>query len=154
MRQYSGVSLRLSSAAAGTKALVPTLRVEPRDTPGERAQGSVEVELANDLAALVDQLEEWAATAAAEHWELAFRQGHDFGRADNVEARLLFVGGDHTCSLTFRLDQIESIQEFEHELWLTLDVTDGIGTGVHLTPAGLDVELHHIIGPPLGGTPA
>ncbi len=125
---------------------MPTLRVEPRDTPGERAQDSVEVELADDLAALVDQLEEWAATAAAEHWELAFRQGHDFGRADNVEARLLFVGGDHTCSLSFRLDQLESIQKFEQGLWLTLDEQDGIAKAAHLSPLGLDVELHHITG--------
>jgi len=131
---------------------VPTLRVEPRDTPGERAEEPVEVEIADDLAVFADQLEEWAATA--EHWELAFRQGHDFGRADNVEARLLFAGGDHTCSLTFRLDQVETLQAFERELWLTLEVTDGIGTGVHLAPAGLDVELHHIVGPPLGGTAA
>jgi len=142
----------LTPAARGTKAVVPTLRVEPRDTPGERAGDPVEVEIADDLAVFADQLEEWAATA--EHWELTFRQGHDFGRADNVEARLLFAGGDHTCSLALRLDQIESTQEFERELWLTLDVTDGIGTGVHLTPTGLDVELHHIVGPPLGGTPA
>ena len=42
-----------------------------------------------------------------EHWELSFRQGHDFGRPDNVEARLLFSGADHTCSLTFRLDQLD-----------------------------------------------
>jgi hypothetical protein len=131
---------------------VPTLRVEPRDTPGERADEPVEIEIAEDVAVYTDQLEEWAATM--EHWELAFRQGHDFGRPDNVEARLLFVGGDHTCSLTFRLDQLESVQHFERELWLTLDERDGIGQAVHLTPLGLDVELHHIVGPPLGGTAA
>ena len=131
---------------------MPSLRVEPRDTPGERAEEPVEVEIADDLAVFSDQLEEWIAIM--EHWELSFRQGHDFGRSDNVEARLLFVGGDHTCSLTFRLDQIESIQQFDRELWLTLDVEDGIGKAVHLAPLGLDVELHHIVGPPLGGSPA
>ena len=131
---------------------MPTLRVEPRDTPGERADDPVEIEIADDLAVFTDQLEEWIATM--EHWELSFRQGHDFGRPDNVEARLLFSGADHTCSLTFRLDQLESIQEFERELWLTLDDNEGIATAVHLTPLGLDVELHHIVGPPLGGTPA
>ena len=131
---------------------MPSLRVEPRDTPGERAEEPVEVEIADDLAVFSDQLEEWIAIM--EHWELSFRQGHDFGRSDNVEARLLFVGGDHTCSLTFRLDQIESIQAFDRELWLTLEVDDGIGKAVHLAPLGLDVELHHIVGPPLGGTAA
>ena len=129
---------------------MPSLRVEPRDTPGERAEDHVEIEIAEGVAVFTDQLEEWAT--GMEHWELSFRQGHDFGRADNVEARLLFAGGDHTCSLSFRLDQIESVQEFERELWLTLDVEEGIGKAIHLAPLGLDVELHHIVGPPLGGT--
>ena len=121
-----------------------SLRVQPRETPGERADEAVEVELAEELALFADQLEEWAA--AKEHWELLFRQGHDFGRADNVEARLLFVGADHTCSISFRLDQIETVQEFEQELWLTLDEREGIAKAVHLAPLGLDVELHHISG--------
>jgi hypothetical protein len=142
----------LSSAAVGTNAVVPTLRVEPRDTPGERAADPVEVEIADDLAVFTDQLEEWAAVM--EHWELSFRQGHDFGRPDNVEARLLFVGGDHTCSLTFRLSQLNSIQVFDGELWLTLEEDEGIAKAVHLAPLGFDVELHHIVGPPLGGTAA
>ncbi len=93
-------------------------------------------------------------TAPLSHWEVTFRQGHDFGREDNVEARLLFTGGDHTCSLSFRLDQVESIHELDRELWLTLDVNDGIGKAVHLAPLGLDVELHHIVGAALGRTSA
>jgi hypothetical protein len=123
---------------------VASLRVQPRETPGERADDPVEVELAEELAVYADQLEEWTATK--EQWELVFRQGHDFGRPGNVEARLLFVGGDYTCSVGFRLDQIETVQEFEQELWLTLDERDGIARAVHLAPAGLDVELHHIAG--------
>jgi hypothetical protein len=123
---------------------VPSLRVQPRETPGERADVPVEVELAEELALFADQLEEWTATK--EHWEVVFRQGHDFDRPGNVEARLLFVGGDHTCSLSFRLDQLEGIQEFEQELWLTLEEHDGIAKAAHLTPLGLDVELHHISG--------
>jgi hypothetical protein len=123
---------------------VANLRVQPRETPGERADGAVEVEIAEELAVYADQLEEWTSTK--EQWELVFRQGHDFGRSGNVEARLLFVGGDHTCSLGFRLDQIETVQEFEQELWLTLEERDGIAKAVHLAPAGLDVDLHHIAG--------
>jgi hypothetical protein len=123
---------------------VASLRVQPRETPGERADAPVEVELAEELALFADQLEEWAATK--EHWEVGFRQGHDFDRPGNVEARLLFVGGDHTCSLSFRLDQLERVQEFEQELWLTLEEHDGIAKAAHLTPLGLDVELHHITG--------
>jgi hypothetical protein len=123
---------------------VANLRVQPRETPGERSDAAVEIEIAEDLAVFANQLEEWASTK--EQWELVLRQGHDFGRPDNVEARLLFVGGEHTCSVSFRLDQIDTVQEFEQELWLTLDEHDGIAKAVHLAPLGLDVELHHISG--------
>ena len=142
----------MTPGAAGTVAGVPTLRVEPRQTPGERAEDPVEVEVSDDLAGFADQLEEWATLM--ESWELSFRQGHDFGRPDNIEVRLLFAGGEQTSSLTFRLEQLEALQEFERELWLTFDEEEGIAKAVHLTPFGLDVELHHIIGPPLGGTAA
>jgi hypothetical protein len=126
---------------------VPTVRVNPRDTPGERADAPVEIELDDALATYVEQLEEWVAPL--EHWTLTLQQGHDFGRANNVEAKLLFTGAGHTCSITFRLDQIDAVSEFERELWLTIDERDGIGKGIHLAPLGLDVELHHIVGPPL-----
>ena len=142
--QYSERVSGLTPAEPGTRAAVASLRVQPRETPGERADAPVEVELAEELALFADQLEEWAATK--EHWEVVFRQGHDFDRPGNVEARLLFVGGDHTCSLSFRLDQLERIQEFEQGLWLTLEEHDGIAKAAHLTPLGLDVELHHITG--------
>jgi hypothetical protein len=121
---------------------VANLRVQPRETPGERAFDPVEVEIAEELAVYADQLEEWVA--GKEYWELSFRQGHDFGRTNNVEARLLFTGADHTCSLTFRLDQLDRIQRFDRELWLTLDEQDGIAKAAHLAPTGLDVELFHI----------
>jgi hypothetical protein len=127
---------------------VASLRVQPRDTPGERAGTAVDVEVGEDLALLADQLEEWVTPL--EHWELALRQGHDFDRADNVEARLLFTGGGHTCSLTFRLDQVDAVQELERDLWLTLDEVDGIARAAHLSPLGLDVELHHIVGAAFG----
>ena len=121
-----------------------SLRVQPRDTPGERADATVEVEIAEDLALFADQLQEWTVDKA--RWETSFRPGHDFGRTDNIEARLLFVGADHTCSLTFRLDQLETIQEFEQDLWLTLEEQEGIAKAIRLSPHGLDVEFHHITG--------
>ena len=142
----------MTSLAPGTTGLVATLRVEPRETPAERSDEPVEVEISEDLAVFANQLEEWAAPM--EHWELSFRQGHAFGRPQNVEVRLLFAAGEQTSSVAFRLDQLETIQEFERELWLTLDENDGIASAIHLTPFGVDVELHHIVGPPLGGTPA
>jgi len=123
--------------------------VEPRPTPGERADTSVEVEVDETLALHASTLDEWAQQA--EHWELTFRQGHDFGRPDNVEARLLFTGPGHTCSLSFRLDQLDSIQELGDELWLILEERDGIAKGIHLAAEGFDLELYHIVGPPLGG---
>jgi hypothetical protein len=121
---------------------MPTIPVQPRETPGERADAPVEVELDEALAVHANDLEEWVTIM--EHWELSFRQGHDFGRTNNVEARLLFTGADHTCSLTFRLDQLDRIQRFDRELWLTLDEQDGIAKAAHLAPTGLDVELFHI----------
>jgi hypothetical protein len=127
---------------------VATLRVLPRDTPGERADTAVEVELDEELSVYAEQLDEWATPL--DHWTLTFEQGHDFDRQNNVQARLLFTGGDHTCSVTFRLDQIDAIAQFEHDLWLTLEDRDGIAKGLHLAPLGLDVEFHHIVGPAFG----
>ena len=128
------------------------LRVEPRQTPGERAETPVEVEIDETSALHAATLEEWAS--GAEQWQLSFRQGHDFGRPDNVEAKLLFTGPGHACSISFRLDQLDSIQELGDELWLILEERDGIGKGMHLAPGGFDLELYHIVGPPLGRTSA
>ena len=129
-----------------------SITVQPRNTPGERADTPVEVELDDALSVLANQLEEWVTPLT--HWELQLREGHEFDRPDNVEARLLFTGADHTCSVLFRLDQVDSIQELDRELWLVLEDREGIGKGLHLAPNGLDVELFHIVGPPLGGTSA
>ena len=129
-----------------------TLLVQPRETPGERAATPVRVEVDDGLLVHAAELEEWAATM--EHWELSYRQGHDFDRPNNVEARLLFAGPGHTCSLVFRLEQLDSLQTLEQELWLTFEEREGIAKAVHLAPTGFDVELFHVVGPPLGGPPA
>ena len=102
----------------------------PRQTPGERAETPVEVEIDETLALHAATLEEWADSV--EQWELSFRQGHDFGRPDNVEAKLLFAGPGQTCSIGFRLDQLDSIHELGDELWLILEERDGIAKGIHL----------------------
>ena len=83
-----------------------SLSVQPRDTPGERASTPVEVEIDDGLSVLASDLEEWAAPLA--NWDVQLRQGHDFDRTNNVEARLLFTGSDHTCSVVFRLDQLDT----------------------------------------------
>ena len=127
-----------------------SITVQPRATPAERAGTPVEVELDDALSVLAMELEEWVAPLT--HWELQLREGHEFDRPGNVEARLLFTGADHTCSALFRLDQVDSIQEVDRDLWLVLEDRDGIAKGLHLAPNGLDVELFHLVGPALGGT--
>lgn len=129
-----------------------TIHVQPRDTPAGRALERLEIEIDEALAVHAAQLEEWAGRMR--HWELSYREGHNFGKPNNVEARLLFAGAGHTCSLSFRLDEIDAIQEYDNQLWLTLDELDGISNAVHLAPDGFDVDLFHIVGPPLGGTAA
>jgi hypothetical protein len=129
-----------------------TIRVQPRDTPADLPLESIDVEVDEALTVHAAQLEEWVARTA--HWELQYREGHEFGKVNNVEARMLFAGPGHTCSLTFRLDEIDSFQEFDGEVWLLLDVNEGIANGIHLAPTGLDVDFFHIVGPPLGGTAA
>jgi hypothetical protein len=127
-----------------------TIEVQPRETPAERAEAPVEVELDDDLSVLANQLEEWVTPL--ERWELQYREGHEFGKRNNIEARLLFSGADETTSVLFRLDQLDSIQELERERWLLLEEQEGIAKAIHLAPNGVDVELFHIVGPPLGGT--
>ena len=127
-----------------------TISVQPRETPGERADTAVEVELDDDLSVLANQLEEWVTPLG--RWELQLREGHDFGRRNNAEARLLFSGAEGTASVIFRLDQLDSIQELEQECWLILEEREGLAKAIHLAPNGVDVELFHVVGPPLGGT--
>ena len=131
---------------------MPEMTVYPRETPAERADAPVEIVVDEALTVLAAQLDEWVAPM--EHWELVYREGHEFGKPNNVEARLLLTAPEHTCSLVFRLDQLDTIQVFDRELWLTLEERDGIARAVHLAPLGMDVELFHIVGAPLGRTSA
>ena len=82
-----------------------TITVQPRDTPGERADTPVEVEIDDALSVHVSTLEDWADPR--QNWELELREGHEFGRANNVEARLLFIDGEQTSSVEFRLEQLD-----------------------------------------------
>lgn len=120
-----------------------TLSVQPRDTPGERADAPVEVEVDDALSVNASVLDEW--TTPRQSWEVAFRQGHDFGRANNVEARLLFAAGEQTSSLAFRLDQLEVAEDTGEELLLRFEERDGIAKVARLTQAGFDVDLFHVL---------
>jgi hypothetical protein len=120
-----------------------TLQVQPRPTPAERANEPVEVEVDEALTVLAETIEEWVAPQ--QYWEFTLREGHEFGKTNNVEGRLLFVAGEQTSSLLFRLDQLDRADAVGEELVLIFEEQDGIAKLAHLTPNGLDVELHHIL---------
>jgi hypothetical protein len=120
-----------------------TLRVQPRQTPGERAEAAAEVEVDETLADVAAALEDWAAPRTG--WTLQLRQGHDFGRANNVEAELVFAEGQQTSSVSFRLDQVDRVDETSAELVILLEEDEGIAKLVRLGVTGLAVEFFHII---------
>jgi hypothetical protein len=122
---------------------VPTIEVQPRQTPEERAFDSVEVEIEPELREHAEIIEDWVARR--QNWEFQLREGHDFGRANNVEGRLLFVAGEQMSSLAFRLEQLDRVEDFSDELVLRFEEQDGIAKAARLTGNGLDVELFHIL---------
>ena len=115
----------------------------PRPTPEERADTPVPVDVDEPLASLAELVDEWAAPRT--NWEFALQEGHDFGRANNVEGRLLFVSGEQTSSLTFRLDQLDGADDTMDALILRFEERDGICMLARCTANGIDVELHHIL---------
>jgi hypothetical protein len=119
------------------------MSVEPRDTPAERAEERIEVEVDEALTVLAATMEDWAA--ARSEWEFTLREGHEFGKGNNVEARLLYVDGAQTSSLSFRLEQLDQATDTGQELVLRFEETDGIAKLARLTANGLDVELFHIL---------
>jgi hypothetical protein len=123
--------------------IVPTIEVQPRQTPEERAFEPVEVEIEPELRDHAEIIEDWVTPRQS--WELQLREGHDFGRANNVEGRILFVSGEQTSSLAFRLEQLDRVDDFGDELVLRFEEEDGIAKAARLTSNGLDVELFHIL---------
>jgi 16S rRNA G1207 methylase RsmC len=119
------------------------IEVLPRPTPAERYDASVEVEVDEALTVHAATIEDWVAPRQA--WELTLREGTDFDRANNVEALLLFVLGEQTSSLAFRLDQVDSVIDTGEELVIVLEQRDGIAKAARLNANGLDVELFHIL---------
>ena len=122
---------------------MPTLQVQPRPTPEERADRHVEVEVEDALSVFAATIEDWAT--ARQNWEFTLHEGHDFGRTNNVEGRLLIVAGEQTSSLVFRLDQLDAADDVGGELVLRFEERDGIAKLARATPNGLDVELFHIL---------
>jgi hypothetical protein len=103
----------------------------------------VEVEVEEDLSVHAEIIEDWVA--ARQSWELQLREGHDFGRANNVEGRLLFASGEQTSSLAFRLEQLDDALDTGEELVLRFEEQDGVAKIARLTANGFDVELFHIL---------
>ena len=120
-----------------------TLDVMPRPTPEERADTEVSVEVAEELADFAQMLEDW--TTPRQNWEFTLHEGHDFGRANNVEGRLLFVAGEQTSSLVFRLEQLSGVADTGEELLLRFEEEDGIAKVARCRATGLDVELFHFL---------
>ena len=122
---------------------MPTLEVQPRPTPEERADAPVEIEVDEDLTVLAATLEDWVAPRQG--WEVVLQEGTDFGRTNNVEARVLFAAGEHSSSLLFRLDQLDAADDTGQELVLRFEERDGIAKLAMLRATGLDVELFHTL---------
>ena len=120
-----------------------TITVAPRDTPAERADERIEVEVDEGLTVLAATIEDWVTPRS--DWELTLREGHEFGKGNNVEARLLYVDGAQTSSLQFRLEQLDEATDTGQELVLRFEETDGIAKVAFLTANGLDLELFHIL---------
>jgi hypothetical protein len=122
---------------------VPTIEVQPRETPEERASDPVEVEVEPELRDHAEIIEDWVAPRQS--WDFHLREGHDFGRANNVEGRLLFVSGELTSLLAFRLEQLDRADDFGEELVLRFEERDGVAKTARLTTNGIEVELFHIL---------
>src|SRR5919106_1241073 len=111
--------------------------------PAERANEEVEVQVDEALEVLAETIEEW--TAPRQSWEFTLHEGHEFGKANNVEGRVLFAEGELTSSLAFRLDQLDRVDDTGDQLVLVFEERDGIAKLARLTSNGLDVELFHIL---------
>jgi hypothetical protein len=122
---------------------MPTLQVQPRETPAERADTPVEIEVDEALTVHTAVIEDWVTPRQS--WEFTLREGHEFDRPNNVEGRVLFVAGEQTSSLLFRLDQLDLAEDTGAELLLRFEERDGIAKIARLTSNGLDVELFHIL---------
>ena len=119
------------------------LTVQPRPTPAERSNDEMLVEVDEPLSVFAATIEDWVTPRQA--WEVQFREGHSSGRANNVEAHVLFVAGEQTSSLAFRLDQLDRVDDTGDRLVLIFEERDGIAKVAYLTSNGLDVELFHIL---------
>jgi hypothetical protein len=123
--------------------MTATMEVLPRPTPEERHDTLVEIPVDERLTELAELIEDWVEHRA--QWEFTLHEGHEFGRPNNVEARLVFAEGEHSSSIIFRLMQVEAIQDLVEELVIRFEEENGITKAARLVPNGLHVELFHIL---------
>jgi hypothetical protein len=119
------------------------IEVRPRDTPAERDDALVEIDVDEDLSVHAAIIDDW--TAPRQSWDFYLGEGHEFDRPNNVEVRVSFISGEQTSTLMFRLDQLEAAEDFGEELLLRFEERDGIAKIARLTANGLQVELFHIL---------
>jgi hypothetical protein len=120
------------------------MRVQPRPTPAERADETIEIPVDEALSVFVATMEDWVAQR--QEWDLEVREGTDTGRRNNIEVVLTYVAGSQTTSLSFRLDQLDAVDDTGQELVLRIEETqDGIAKLAVLMSNGIDVELFHIL---------
>ena len=122
---------------------MPTIQVQPRPTPEERSDTQVEIEVDEALTVHADTIEDWVTHR--QNWEFTLHEGHDFGRTNNVEGRILFVAGEQTSTLSFRLEQLDGAEDHGDELVLRFEEEDGIAKTARLMSTGFDIELFHIL---------
>jgi hypothetical protein len=122
---------------------MPTLEVMPRPTPQERADTEAAIDVDELLAGYAESIDEWITPR--QQWEFTLHEGHDFGRANNVEGRLVFVAGEQTSSLSFRLDQVARVEDTGEQLLLLFEEMSGIAKLARCTATGLEIELFHIL---------
>jgi hypothetical protein len=120
-----------------------TIQVHPRPTPEERHDRAIELEIDEALAIHASTIEDWVTPRQS--WEFTLHEGHDFGRANNVEGRLIYVAGEQTSSLEFRLEQLDIAEDTGEELILRFEERDGISKLARATEHGLEIELFHIL---------
>ena len=127
----------------GHRSSMATMTVQPRPTPAERADETIQVDVDEALTVFAATIEDWVTPR--QEWTLQLREGHDNGRENNVEAQILYVQGEQTSGLTFLLDQLDAADDLGYELVLRFEERDGIAKIAHLRANGLDVELFHIL---------
>ena len=122
---------------------MPILEVLPRPTPAEWHDAAVDVVVEEALTVHAATIEDWVEPRQA--WELTLREGTEFDRSNNVEVELLFASGEQASSLSFRLDQLDTVDDDGEQLVLVFEERVGIARLARLTANGLDMELFHIL---------